>query len=339
MSDTDPSHERSTEEEILRNLETRRSTYEDFCQKAQTHIEECLRDEAIQIQSIQWRVKHPDKVRAKYNDPSKLKKYNRLDDLTDIAGLRVITYYETDVDLVRKLIEREFDIDPQHSEDKRIPDDPEKFTYHALHLIVSIPPKMLGDRAAKQFTGMRGEIQITSILRHAWAEIEHKWYDLKGSFPAKVKRRFARLSALIEMADEEFVALRNEFEESKKSIGLMVQIGDKEIPVDAQSLRAFIEQETVVGQVDQEIATTLKIQMNNEVSDAGLIFTEVSLNHSGIDTVEKLRSFLLLNSKRLVELASQLPFPPSILGRGDCIQMLSIFLANGLLQSMSDTSP
>jgi putative GTP pyrophosphokinase len=325
MTDQDPLQARATIEAVLSDLEKRRSVFDDFCREVSTHIEKCLRDEQIVIQSVQWRVKHPDKVRAKYADPSKLKKYSRLDDLTDIAGLRVITYYETDVDIVRKLIEREFAIDPEHSEDKRIPDDPEKFTYHAVHLVASITSETLGVRASKQFAGMRGEIQITSILRHAWAEIEHKWYDLKDSFPAKAKRRFARLSALIEMADEEFVSLRNEFEESKKSIGLMVQIGNKEVPIDAQSLRAFIEQESLVGEIDSEIATAVGRDLNGELTDVSIDFTAKLLKKAGLVSVKNLRDALQLHRSEIVKTASELS--AADVQRGVCIFHLALAIS------------
>lgn len=325
MTDQSPLQAPAPIEEVLSDLEKRRSVFDDFCREISTHIEKCLRDDQIVIQSVQWRVKHPDKVRAKYTDPSKLKKYNRLDDLTDIAGLRVITYYETDVDIVRKLIEREFAIDPEHSEDKRIPDDPEKFTYHAVHLVASITPETLGVRTSKQFAGMRGEIQITSILRHAWAEIEHKWYDLKDSFPAKAKRRFARLSALIELADEEFVSLRNEFEESKKSIGLMVQIDDKDIPIDAQSLRAFIEQEPLVGEIDSEIATVVDQDLNGELTDVIIDFTSKLLKKSGLASLRNLRDSLQLHRREIVKTASELT--AASIHRGVCIFHLALTIS------------
>jgi hypothetical protein len=62
------------------------------------------------------------------------KNYRQLDDITDQAGLRIITYYEDEVDLVAKAIKREFEIDSENSIDKR-EIDAEKFGYYALNCV------------------------------------------------------------------------------------------------------------------------------------------------------------------------------------------------------------
>jgi putative GTP pyrophosphokinase len=48
-------------------------------------------------------------LRTKINDPDK--NYSDFSDLTDIAGVRIITYYEDDVDRISKILEREFVIE------------------------------------------------------------------------------------------------------------------------------------------------------------------------------------------------------------------------------------
>ena len=46
-------------------------------------------------------------------------KYQKLDEITDLSGIRVITYYTDTVDQISKLIENEFIIDRDNSIDKR----------------------------------------------------------------------------------------------------------------------------------------------------------------------------------------------------------------------------
>jgi len=289
---------RANADAVVQDLKNRRSVFEDFCRKVRDHIEECLRDEEIPFQSIQWRVKAEEKVRSKYL--SKTDKYTSLDDLTDIAGLRVITYYEDDVDKAKEVIEHQFAIDIENCEDKRLPDNPETFTYHALHLVISLKPETLGVRAHKQFSGVRGEIQITSILRHAWAEIEHGWYDRKDSFPRSVKRRFARLSALIDLADEQFVELRDEWEQTKESVGNLVQ-GGIIVPIDPQSLRAFIGQEPLVAEMDQQVASATKHFLGAPVSEPSIHIWFRILNAAGLNTIVELREALRANKTPLIE--------------------------------------
>lgn len=335
---TDPNQPRHSIEQVLSDLEKRRPVFGSFCEELSAHIKKCLRDDQIAFQDVQWRVKSATKVESKYQAPHKANRYDRLDDLTDIAALRIVTYYEDEVDVIKSIIEREFLIDWENCQDKRIPENPESFTYSALHLVVSLKPETLGNRAHKQFEGLRAEIQITTSLRHAWAEIEHKWYDLWDAFPPKAKRRFARLSALIEMADQEFVNLRKEFDAGNESAGVLVG-SDENTPIDAQSLRAFIQQESTVREIDGEIADAMKVGVNPEISESSASFVEECLGPTSIDTIAKLRDTLSLNRDKLIELVGQFNSSESAIGPGYCILMLAVFLNTGQLQPAPHRSP
>lgn len=329
-------------EEVLRDLETRRPLFKSLCKEFRKHIEKCLSDEQIVFQEVQTRVKSASKVKAKYSAKHKENRYKQLDDLTDIAGLRIVTYYEDKVDAIKSILEREFQIDWENSQDKRVPENPESFTYSALHLVVSLKPETLGARAHKKYTGLRAEIQITTSLRHAWAEIEHKWYDLWDAFPIKAKRRFARLSALIEMADQEFVSLRKEFEAGNESTGLLVA-GDEDTPIDAQSLRAFIEREPLVLEIDRAIAERVGTEFRDEIPLNHAFLTGGTRENSSISsigTIGNLRDTLFINREKLMELAGGQQSHPVewTVCRGDCLNILSISLANGLLQPASRRS-
>jgi hypothetical protein len=55
------------------------------------------------------------------------------------------------------------------------------------------------------------EIQVRSILEHAWAEIEHGVVYKPGiKFPKIVKRRFAALAGTLEILESEFLSLKRE---------------------------------------------------------------------------------------------------------------------------------
>src|SRR5712692_11817130 len=73
-----------------------------FCARTKDLIEASLQDANIPYQSVQVRVKSRKKLREKYLNPTR--NYQRLDDITDLAGLRVITYYEDDVDRAAQVI-------------------------------------------------------------------------------------------------------------------------------------------------------------------------------------------------------------------------------------------
>ena len=163
-------------------------------------------NEGIHVHAISHRVKARESLAAKLNRPDV--SYRALDDLTDVAGVRVITYYASDVERVAEIVQREFVIDEENSIDKGALLDPDRFGYVSLHYVVSLRKSRNRSGAKNSLAGLKAEIQIRSILQHAWAEIEHDLgYKSRHAIPRKARRTFSRLSGLLELADQEFDAI------------------------------------------------------------------------------------------------------------------------------------
>jgi putative GTP pyrophosphokinase len=94
-----------------------RSRFEDYRKKVESLIRELLDDEKIKYHKIESRTKAPESLEKKIY--SKSEKYQELGEITDIVGIRIITFFEDEVDKVASLINSEFDIDPSNSIDKR----------------------------------------------------------------------------------------------------------------------------------------------------------------------------------------------------------------------------
>ena len=160
----------------------------------------------IQVLSVTSRVKSKASVRRK------LERTDREGDirsLTDILGIRIITYFRDEVDAVARLIEEEFKIDAERSVDKRAALDPDRFGYLSLHYIAQLTQNRSQLVEYRTYAGVLFEVQIRSILQHAWAEIEHdRGYKSEAEVPRAVRRRFSRLASLLELADDEFLGLR-----------------------------------------------------------------------------------------------------------------------------------
>ena len=61
----------------------------------------------------------------------------------------------------------------------------------------------------KKFSGIKFEIQIRTVLQHAWSAISHKLeYKTVNDVPKKMRRQLFRISALLEIGDQEFSSLR-----------------------------------------------------------------------------------------------------------------------------------
>jgi ppGpp synthetase/RelA/SpoT-type nucleotidyltranferase len=94
--------------------------------------------------------------------------------------------------------------------DKRKTLSPNVFGYLSVHYVVSFDKNRLKKKAFADYKDIRFEIQIRSILQHAWAEIEHDLgYKSEIEVPDEIRRKFSRLAGLLEIADSEFISLRD----------------------------------------------------------------------------------------------------------------------------------
>jgi putative GTP pyrophosphokinase len=284
--DPESTNEQQDIDSVLLEFEGRKDQLAQFCNKTRGLIEECLRDAGIRFQSVQSRVKDKNKLRNKFRDSSK--RYTKLDDITDLAALRVITYYEDEVDTVKEIIQQQFDIDMARSVDKRNT-EPDRFGYHAVNLICTHLQRRLEDVEYKKFSGTCCEIQITSVLQHTWSEIEHEWYDLKESYPDSIKRRFSRLAALIEIADTEFLEIRKLRMDYRRSVAVQVEAEVQELRVDAVSVRAFIDQEPLVRRLDEKIGALLGLELRDPIPEVGAEMRAAAANLAGLHTLHSLR--------------------------------------------------
>lgn len=284
MDDPDKQAKRDSVDQVCAEFDQRKGLLEESCGRVKNLIEDCLRDAKLRYQSVQARVKSREKLRTKYLNPDK--DYTKLDDITDLAALRVITYYEDQLDPVVDVIKREFAVIPEKSVDKR-KTDPDRFGYRAVNLVCTHSQTRKSDVQFKNHWGFVFEIQVTSVLGHAWSEIEHEWYDLRETYPDRIKRRFSRLAALLEIAESEFVSLRDQRISYVRSVGVRVEAGVPDISVDAVSLQTFCR-EPLVARLDAAVCEVLERPL---VQAADTVFKgrATVANAVGLTTVRKLR--------------------------------------------------
>ncbi|MFX1317352.1 MAG: tetratricopeptide repeat protein, partial [Promethearchaeota archaeon] len=146
---------------------------------------------------------------------------NPFEDIKDILGLRIITYYESDLEKVIDIITNQFEI-LKGPIDKGELLKPSEFGYRSIHLIVSMNEKRKELPECREYKDLCAEIQIRTVIEHAWAEIQHH-LDYKPDISKlelsdNLKRRLDSLMALFEIANREFDYIRNENYSSFKKI-------------------------------------------------------------------------------------------------------------------------
>lgn len=181
---------------------------EDAAALAREIVNRVVSETGVFVHVVSGRAKQVDSLRGKlrrkqYKTPSK--------QVTDLIGVRVITYYRDQVDIVIEALKKNFEIDSKRSVDKRQDLGLRDFGYSSVHLIARSGPISKLNPRFRALKGRWFEIQVRSVLEHAWAEIEHEVVYKSGiKQPDEVRRRFAALAGTLELLDKEFLALREE---------------------------------------------------------------------------------------------------------------------------------
>jgi len=214
------------------------SDYEVYLGRLKDFIRILIEESHIDVMHIEKRVKSVesfiDKGRRKNcQDP--------LEEITDKIGLRVITYYDDDIEEVANLIRKEFDVDLELSDNKREALKDNEFSYRSLHLVVKHKAVRATNTEWKRFATQKAEIQIRSILQHAWASISHKTlYKKPDDVPPELRRQLNSLSALLEVADREFIDIRKQREGYVKNVAGELKADNLDLALNLDSLDQYI---------------------------------------------------------------------------------------------------
>ncbi len=289
---------------ITKEYKEAEPVYSVFTRKVESLVQELLDNAAIQIHSVTSRVKKIDSLSDKLTrNPGK---YEKLADVTDLSGVRVTCWFLDQISLVEKVIKDNFDIDSKLSVDKREEMDPDKFGYVSIHYIISLSParKELGE--FKNYADLRCEVQIRTILQHAWAEIEHDLgYKSKIEIPKKIKRQFYRLAGLFELADDEFQRLRIDTENYKVVVERKIESLDKDIPIDKVSYVTYLESSEIVKNLDGIIVGYFGSPVELTTPTVSVEDNLKILSFFNISTIKELEENLVKNSVGLTALAEK----------------------------------
>lgn len=194
-------------------------------------LRDCLDGAGIQVAAIESRVKSEGSLAGKLE--LKGSKYKSLSDITDILGLRVITFYFDDVDIVASAVERLFEVDWENSVDKRRLHAVDSFGYQSLHYICQMP----------ELPGFRFEIQMRTLLQHAWSNMNHDTgYKSGVEIPREYIRNLNRLAGMLELVDEQFSRIRSELTDYRRRMQALVASGNlDDAPLDGDTFRSYLD--------------------------------------------------------------------------------------------------
>lgn len=169
----------------------------------------------VPIDSISYRIKNKEECISKFKRKylteieSKNIDYNIQDFLTDMVGLRVVCLNLDDIKEIQNLIEGNFNEIDITDKSLLLDSTEDKFGYKGLHLDLTINKERANFPEYSKFKDVKFELQIRTIIQDAWSVLDHK-IKYKRNIPTELKRRINRLSALFEVADEEFLRIKGE---------------------------------------------------------------------------------------------------------------------------------
>jgi ppGpp synthetase/RelA/SpoT-type nucleotidyltranferase len=323
----------STADQVLSEFDARKDDLAKLSAATRQLIETILEVKKLPYQSVQARVKDREKLKTKYCNPKK--DYKSLDEMPDVVGLRIITYYSDTIDHLAAIVGQEF-TECGLREDKRVI-EPDSFGYSAIHMDCSYSPERLKTTEYRRFSGLRFEIQITTVIGHAWAEMQHPWYDELNS-PTEELRRFHRLAAVLELAEQEFLEVRKKKDERARTASVRVEAKAPGTPITTESLAAFIRQDDLVTELDVGLEPILGNTTPVEPDSYTLNILVRWTIGVGIPTIQRLEDELNKNSELIMEFAARCkpiwdavgPDSGSTYIRGLCIFHLANMLAGGL---------
>ena len=236
---------------ILEDYRKQRDDFLTLGDTVHTILSEIVRDLGLAVLAVEHRVKKEKSLAGKLE--RKGDSYNTLEDITDILGCSIVCFLSDEIDKIGQKVEENFVIDWENYSDKRALIKEDAFGYLSLHYICSLP---FGDKWPDEICGKKFEIQIRTVLQHAWSAINHDiGYKSDFGVPREIKRQFARLAGLLELADEEFVRARDNMVGYTEDIRRRIKTDDADdISINMFSLNEYVLHNQKMQTIIHEIA-------------------------------------------------------------------------------------
>ena len=150
------------------------------------------------IETVKSRVKTPQSIAGKLEKRNLPVTFESMvENLHDIAGVRVICPYISDIYSVRDMLLKQPDI--TLLEEKDYIKNPKESGYRSLHLVIQVPVYL-----STTTHHVKVEIQLRTIAMDFWACLEHELhYKTTTNVPESIRRELFRVAETIAMTDRE----------------------------------------------------------------------------------------------------------------------------------------
>jgi ppGpp synthetase/RelA/SpoT-type nucleotidyltranferase len=177
--------------------------YRQLGKELQNLIESLLREANVGFINVTQRAKEINSFQAKMVR----KNYrNPLRQMMDLCAIRIICGFPKDLKKVEEVLGKNFKITAHKNKERNI--SPYKFWYRSHHYKIRLSNGQIYRKNYKLLKNFTAEIQVRTVFMDAWAKMEHEInYKHDWATSLETKRKLSRLSAMLELADEQLQEL------------------------------------------------------------------------------------------------------------------------------------
>ena len=170
------------------------------------------------IEHIKSRIKTPESIVKKLKRRGfEVSVSNMVKHVNDIAGVRIICSFTSDIYRIADMLARQKDIRVISIKDYI--KNPKDSGYKSFHMIVSVPIFL-----SHETMETKVEIQIRTVAMDFWASLEHKInYKYDGTVPEHIKRELGDCAEMVSDLDAKMMSLNEEIKDSEKKDEDLVQ--------------------------------------------------------------------------------------------------------------------
>lgn len=157
------------------------------------------------IEHITSRLKSAESIAKKMrHNKRELTVENIIKYVNDVAGIRVICSFTSDIYRIANLITKQSDVKVLKIKDYIM--CPKPNGYMSYHMIVSVPIFL-----SNNVIDTKVEIQIRTIAMDFWASLEHKiYYKFEGNAPERIRTELKECADIISYLDQKMLSLNEE---------------------------------------------------------------------------------------------------------------------------------
>ena len=157
------------------------------------------------IEHVKFRIKSSESITKKLQHSNReVTVENIVKYINDVAGIRIICSFASDIYTIADAISRQSDIKVLKIKDYVT--QPKENGYMSYHMIVTVPIFL-----SNEVVDTKVEIQIRTIAMDFWASLEHKiYYKFEGHAPERIRQELKECAQLASFLDQKMLSLNNE---------------------------------------------------------------------------------------------------------------------------------